>query len=49
MNSPSASTPSPSIRNSRALTGSHLGQLGNVHQLPEIEPTYNDAQLRQAF
>lgn len=40
---------SPAIRNSPVLTGNHLGQLGNVHHLPEIDPTYDDAHLRQAF
>ncbi|MFN4316370.1 MAG: flavin reductase family protein [Chitinophagaceae bacterium] len=39
----------PSIRNSRVLTGNHLGQLGNVHHLPEIDPTYDDPHLRQIF
>ncbi|MFN4316374.1 MAG: hypothetical protein ACK4E0_18970 [Chitinophagaceae bacterium] len=45
----SASTPSPFIRNSRALTGNHLGQLGNVHQPREIDPTYDDARVRHIF
>jgi flavin reductase (DIM6/NTAB) family NADH-FMN oxidoreductase RutF len=39
----------PSIRNSRVLTGNHLGQLGNVHQQPEIDPSYDDPHLRQIF
>jgi hypothetical protein len=39
----------PSVRNSRALTGNHLGQLGNVQQLPEIDPAYDDPHLRQIF
>ncbi|MFN4316390.1 MAG: hypothetical protein ACK4E0_19050 [Chitinophagaceae bacterium] len=50
MSSASAPTPSPpSVRNSRALTGNHLGQLGNVHQLLLIDPAYDDAHLRQIF
>lgn len=36
-----------SIRNSRILTGNHLGQLANVHALPEVNPSYDDAHLRQ--
>ncbi|MFN4316378.1 MAG: hypothetical protein ACK4E0_18990 [Chitinophagaceae bacterium] len=43
------STPPPSVRNSRVLTGNHLGQLGNVHHLPQIDPAYDDAHLRQIF
>lgn len=34
------------IRNSTILTGNHLGMLGNVHQTPEINPAFDDAQLR---
>lgn len=36
-----------SIRNSSVLTGNHLGQLANVHALPEVNPSYDDAHLRQ--
>lgn len=36
-----------SIRNSRILTGNQLGQLGNVHALPVIDPAFDDAHLRQ--
>jgi flavin reductase (DIM6/NTAB) family NADH-FMN oxidoreductase RutF len=34
------------IRNSNILTGNNLGQLGNVHEVPAIDPAFNDAQLR---
>lgn len=36
-----------SIRNSRILTGNHLGQLANVHELPVIDPAFDDAHLKQ--
>jgi len=36
----------PGIRNSRALTGNHLGQLANVHSLPEVSPAFDDAHLK---
>lgn len=39
----------PAIRHSRVLTGNHLGQLGNVHQLPHIDATFDDAHLKQIF
>jgi len=35
------------IRNSTVLTGNQLGQLANVHQLPEMAPSFDDAHLRQ--
>lgn len=35
-----------SIRNSRLLTGNHLGLLGNVHELPLVEPSFEDEQLK---
>jgi flavin reductase (DIM6/NTAB) family NADH-FMN oxidoreductase RutF len=35
-----------SIRNSKILTGNHLGQLGNVYEMPTIEPSYYDDQLK---
>jgi len=34
------------IRNSTILTGNHLGLLGNVHDLPEVNPTYEDERLK---
>jgi hypothetical protein len=36
-----------SIRNSRLLSGNHLGQLGNVHEMPAVDPTFSDARLKQ--
>lgn len=35
-----------SIRQSRILTGNNLGQLGNVHQLPDPDPGFNDDHVR---
>jgi len=35
-----------SIRNSKILTGSNLGQLANVNELPLIEPSFDDAHLK---
>lgn len=35
-----------SIRNSSILTGNNLGQLANVHQMPLIEPSFNDDKLK---
>jgi len=35
-----------SIRNSKILTGSNLGQLANVHEKPVIEPSFDDAHLK---
>jgi hypothetical protein len=34
------------IRNSSILTGNHLGQLGNVRQLPLVEPAFDDDHLK---
>lgn len=36
----------PGIRNSSILTGNHLGQLANVHELPVIDPGFEDGKLR---
>lgn len=36
-----------SIRNSTILTGNHLGQLANLHELPIIDPAFNDDHLKQ--
>jgi flavin reductase (DIM6/NTAB) family NADH-FMN oxidoreductase RutF len=35
------------IRNSTILTGNNLGQLGNVHDLPVIDPAFEDTHLKQ--
>lgn len=35
------------IRNSKMLTGNELGQLGNVHVLPTIDPAFEDDHLKQ--
>lgn len=34
------------IRNSNILTGNNLGQLGNVHELPVIDPAFHDDHLK---
>jgi flavin reductase (DIM6/NTAB) family NADH-FMN oxidoreductase RutF len=36
-----------SIRHSKILSGNHLGQLANIHDLPVIEPSFDDAHLKQ--
>jgi hypothetical protein len=36
-----------SIRNSSILTGNDLARLANVEQLPSIDPSFEDAHLRQ--
>jgi flavin reductase (DIM6/NTAB) family NADH-FMN oxidoreductase RutF len=35
-----------SIRNSSTLTGNNLGQLANVHDMPIIEPSFDDERLK---
>lgn len=35
------------IRNSRVLTGNNLGQLGNVHEMPVIDPSFADDHVKQ--
>lgn len=35
-----------SIRQSRILTGNHLGKLANVNELPVIQPSYEDDHLK---
>lgn len=35
-----------SIRNSRILTGNNLGMLANIHELPVIDPSFEDEQLK---
>jgi flavin reductase (DIM6/NTAB) family NADH-FMN oxidoreductase RutF len=37
----------PHIRNSKILTGNHLGQLANVHEMPVLNPAFDDAHLKQ--
>ncbi|MBA4198018.1 MAG: flavin reductase [Chitinophaga sp.] len=34
------------IKNSKILTGNHLGQLANVQQLPEVDVAFEDVQLK---
>jgi flavin reductase (DIM6/NTAB) family NADH-FMN oxidoreductase RutF len=34
------------IRTSKYLTGNHLGQLGNVHEMPVIDPAFTDDTLK---
>ena len=36
-----------SVKSSRILTGNHLGQLANVHEMPVIDPTFDDDHLKQ--
>ena len=36
----------PSIANSKILTGNNLGQLANVHEMPAINPAYEDVVLK---
>ena len=35
------------IRNSKILSGNNLGQLANIHNMPVIEPSFDDAHLKQ--
>ena len=37
------------VRSSRILTGNNLGQLGNVHEMPVIDPSFDDKTLQQIF
>ena len=36
-----------SIRNSKILTGNNLGMLANVHEMPVIDPSFDDDRLKQ--
>ncbi len=36
-----------SVRNSTVLTGNELGQLGNVHEMPVVDASYDDDHLKQ--
>ncbi|MEO5893859.1 MAG: flavin reductase family protein [Ferruginibacter sp.] len=38
-----------SIRNSEILTGNNLGQLGNAHELPLVDPAFYDDKLKNIF
>ena len=38
-----------SIKNSKILTGNHLGQLANVHEKPVINPAFEDKRLKNIF
>jgi hypothetical protein len=35
------------VKNSNILTGNHLGQLANVHEMPVIDPGFDDDHLKQ--
>lgn len=37
------------VRHSKILTGNHLGQLGNVYEMPVIDPAFNDDTLKNIF
>jgi flavin reductase (DIM6/NTAB) family NADH-FMN oxidoreductase RutF len=37
------------IKNSKILTGNHLGQLANVHEFPDIDPAFEDEKLKNIF
>lgn len=37
------------IRSSNILTGNNLGQLGNVHEMPIVDPSYEDDKLKNIF
>ena len=34
------------IRNSAVLTGNQLGQLANVHEMPVVQPSFDDEHLK---
>jgi flavin reductase (DIM6/NTAB) family NADH-FMN oxidoreductase RutF len=36
-----------SIKNSKILTGNHLGQLANVHDMPTVDPAFENDALKQ--
>ncbi|HEV2833347.1 MAG TPA: flavin reductase family protein, partial [Hanamia sp.] len=38
-----------SVKNSKILTGNHLGQLANVHEMPFIDPSFEDEKLKNIF
>ncbi|HXB06837.1 MAG TPA: flavin reductase family protein [Puia sp.] len=37
------------IRNSKILSGNQLGQLANVHELPVVDPAFEDERLKNIF
>jgi len=37
------------VRNSKILTGNHLGQLGNVQHIPEVDVSFHDDKLKNIF
>jgi len=37
------------IRRSRILTGNQLGQLANVHEMPVVDPSFDDRRLQEIF
>jgi hypothetical protein len=37
------------IKNSKILSGNNLGQLGNVHEMPVIDPAFDDDRLKSIF
>jgi hypothetical protein len=39
----------PAIRTSTLLTGNHLGLLGNVHEMPVVDPSFDDDHLKNIF
>jgi flavin reductase (DIM6/NTAB) family NADH-FMN oxidoreductase RutF len=38
-----------SIRESKVLTGNNLGQLANVYEMPTVDPSFSDDQLKNIF
>lgn len=38
-----------SVKASKILTGNQLGQLANVHEIPVIDPSYEDEKLKNIF
>jgi len=38
-----------SVRSSKILTGNNLGQLANVHEMPVVEPSFEDDKLKNIF
>ena len=38
-----------SVKASKILTGNHLGQLANVHEMPVIDPSFEDEKLKNIF
>ncbi|MEO5649329.1 MAG: flavin reductase family protein [Ginsengibacter sp.] len=38
-----------SIRRSNVLTGNHLGRLANVHEMPLVDPSFEDEKLKNIF